>query len=192
MHNIENINLYELVPESIRDDPDVFASIAAINGELQAVSNLCMVPAIYSQIDSLTSLALDHLAWENRAVWKDTWPLSVKRSVIKSVLIEKSNKGTLAAVRSAIESLGSAGVIVEWFDMDPPGEPHTFDITVTVPEIDGQLSAETQADILARVDDVKPVRSHYNFTLAANAVGNLYLAGAARPAVYARLNTVED
>lgn len=192
MPNIENINLYDLVPESIRNDPDVFASISAINGELQAVSNLCMVPAIYSQIDSLDGAILDHLAWENRAVWKDTWPLNVKRSVIKSVLIEASTKGTLYAVRAAIQSLGSAAVIVEWFDMVPPGPVHTFDITVTVPEIDGQLPAETQADIVARIENVKPVRSHYTFTLAANAVGNLYLAGAARPAVYARLNTVEN
>jgi phage tail P2-like protein len=193
MRNIEDINLYDLVPESIRDDPDVSAAIQAVNGELQAVSNLCMVPALYSQIDSLSSGTLDHMAWELDAkVWRDTWPINTKRSVIKNVIKEKSKKGTLSAVQSAIESLGSAAVIVEWFDMVPVGTPHTFDITVTLPEIEGQVSAETQADLFAKIDDVKPVRSHYTFTLAADAAGELYLSGYARPAVYARLNTVEN
>ena len=43
MADITTVNLYDLVPDSIRDDPEVSAAIQAIDSELKAVSALCMV-----------------------------------------------------------------------------------------------------------------------------------------------------
>lgn len=193
MPDINNINVVDLLPNSLQNDDSIRAAAQAIDGELKAVSNLCMVPAIFSRIDELSSDVLDHMAWQfDSKIWRDSWPVNLKRSVIKTVISEKSKKGTRQALENAVESMGTAVAITEWFETTPQGTPHTFDVTITVGEIDGQAGADVQNDLILRINDIKPVRSHYNLSLATQAVANLYIGGAARPAAYTRLNTVAN
>jgi phage tail P2-like protein len=193
MLNLEDLNLIELLPSSLQSDNQVKAAAQGISEQLRQVTIACMEPALFSRIDQLTSGQLDHLSWQFDAkVWRDTWPVSLKRSVIRTVILEKSKKGTRRALEQAIASLGSSVVIREWFEMDPPGIPHTFEIVVSVGEIEGQLTAQTEADVRLRIEEAKPVRSQYELTLATQALADLYLAGASRPTIYARMNTVEQ
>lgn len=192
MNSLTTVNLYDLVPDSIRDDPDVKAAIEAIDGELKAVSNLCMVPAILARIDELDSDTLDHLAWQfNSKVYRDTWPIYLKRSVIKTVIVTKSKKGTRSAVIRSLESLGSAALVREWWEKTPAGTPHTFDITLSVNEIPGQTSQQVLDDIRLKIDDTKSARSTYTLSLALQAQGRIALGGAARAAVFRRLTLSE-
>lgn len=189
MADIKTINLYDIVPPSIRDDENVFASISAINKELNLVSQLCGVPAILYRIDELNSDQLDHLAWQyDSKVWRQEWPLSLKQSVIKTVIQEKSKKGTRTAVENALKSLGSSFEITEWFETTPMGEPFTFDVLVTLGDIEGQLPADVQQSLIDRINDTKSTRSHYTFSLAESVNAGLNLTSAARPAIYTRLN----
>lgn len=189
MRDITQINLDELVPDSIRGDERVSAAIQAINGELQAVSQLAMVPALVSRIDELTSTQLDHMAWQyDSKIWRDTWPINLKRSVIKSVILEKSKKGTRRAVSDALNAMGSSVVLREWWEESPAGTPHTFSIVATVNDVPGQTSAQTQKDLFIRLDDVKPVRSHYDFTFAIQSEGNIAPVATVRPVAYARIH----
>lgn len=193
MRSITEIDLAELVPDSIRHDDTVAAAITAINGELKAVSQLAMVPALLARIDDLTSTQLDHLAWQfDSKVWRDGWPIDRKRSVIRSVILEKSKKGTKSAVLKALSAMGSGAAIREWFEESPPGIPHTFSITIPIPDVPGQVSSETQEDLFLRIDDVKPVRSHYTVTVATQGHGGMALAGAARSAVFVRIHGQEQ
>lgn len=188
MADITSVNLRDLVPDSIRDDPDVSAAIDAIDGELKKVSQLSSAPAIFARIDELDSDTLDHLAWQfDSKVWRDTWPLNLKRSVIKTVIVEKAKKGTRRSVVEALQSLGSNSIITEWFQRDPQGQAHTFSITINVNEIEGQVSQDTQADVIRRLEDVKPVRSLYTLSLATQAEAGLGFQAEARPAVYKRI-----
>lgn len=189
MPSIENVNLYDLVPDNIRDDAQVKASIDAINGELQAVSALSYLPLIWSRIDELDGDTLDHLAWQlDSKIWRDAWPVSLKRSVIKTVIATKSKKGTRSAVTKSLESLGSAAVIQEWHELTPQGTPHTFEITVTVNDIPGQAGADTLNQITAQIDDTKAARSLYNLNLALQASNSIYLSGALRVVTHRRLS----
>lgn len=192
MADITTVNLYDLVPDSIRDDPQVSAAIIAINTELQAVSALCMVPAILARIDELDGKTLDHLAWQfDSKIYRDSWPVDLKRSVIKMVIQTKSKKGTRYAVETSLTSLGSAVAIKEWWEMSPPGDPYTFEVIATLNNIPGQVDAETQQDLLLKIDDTKSARSHYTLTFATQGQGAIALVGAFRPAVSARFNTIE-
>jgi phage tail P2-like protein len=188
MADLDEVTLLDLVPVNLIQDKNVYASSIAIDPELKAVSEKLMVPAIFSRIDDLTSEQLDHIAWQfDSKVWRDSWPLHLKQSVIRTIISEKSKRGTLSAVRNAVESLGSAVIIREWWETSPKGDPYTFAVTLSVNEIPGQVSAQTQADLMLRIDDVKPVRSRYTFSIATQANGGLNLSNGVRVATFTRL-----
>lgn len=103
---------------------------------------------------------LPWLAWE-RSVddWSDTWPVDIqRRAVALSVPLHK-RKGTVWAVKQAIAITGYRAQIQEWWQQTPAGTPHTFAIDV---EIDDRgISDGAIGEIERRIDDAKPVRSHY-------------------------------
>lgn len=194
MVDIVNVSLLDVIPESLKNDPIVIAMIKSIDDEIKAVSKLSETPSLYANIDALESLKLDHLAWQYSAdTWRDNWPIDLKRSVIKNVIHEKRKKGSLAAVEDAISSLGSAGVITEWWELSPPGEPHTFSVTASINDFNGTIpSAQMQEDIISRIDSVKPTRSHYEFTQSLQSKGGLGFIGAASIITYARISGHEQ
>ena len=192
MADITNVKLIDLIPTSLKSDPDVLASVEAIDGELSAVSALCEVPAIRSRINELSSQTLDHLAWQvDSKIWRDSWPLSLKQSVINTVIVQKSKKGTLSAVKKALASLGSQAVVKEWFQYTPEKTPHTFDITISLNNAGEQPDSEFLEDLTLILDDVKPARSTYTLSLATQAQSAIGLFSAARSGVYARLDGKE-
>ncbi|MBE0470524.1 MAG: phage tail protein I [Methyloprofundus sp.] len=192
MRDIDTVNLADLVPDSIKHDPTVAAAIASINVELKAVSQLVNVPSIYARIDELGSDTLDHLAWQfDSKVWRDNWPVELKRSAIKTIIQEKAKKGTRFAIEKALRSLGANVAFKEWWEQTPIGKPHTFDIVISVPDIPGEASAQVQNDLLLRIDDVKPVRAQYTFSIAQQGNGGLGLLGVIRPASYMRIELSE-
>lgn len=183
-------SLLDLVPDSIAKDPDVSASARSLDVPLRETTGVLDLPSIYVSIDKLTSDQLDHLAYSwDASVWRDSWPLRLKRSVLKNVICEKRKKGTLRAVKDAVSSLGSASTITEWWQMTPKGEAHTFTIQANLEDFEGTINSEMQEDLFALIDDAKPVRSHYKFVLLRQLGGTVGVSGTMRPAVYARIRS---
>ena len=189
MRNIENISLRDLVPESIRSDPRVSDAIDSLDAEIQAVSVLCRVPSILARIDQLDSATLDHLAWQfNAKTWRGSWPESLKRTVLRAIIEVKSRLGTRYAVEQAISGLGSIATIKEWWEYSPVKTAHTFDVVVAVNDFDGEVpGAEIQEDVISLINESKPVRSQFDFTLAQQARGDMAFFGAARTITYYRV-----
>ena len=126
---LQNISIIELLPDSIKTDASVVASAKAIQDELAEVSVLSCFPAIYSRIDELTSDQLDHMAWQfNSKVWRDSWPVNVKRSAIKTAILEKSIKGTRKAIEMALIGIGGNSTIKVLPEQSPSTITHEFDI----------------------------------------------------------------
>lgn len=185
---LKDVRLSDLLPDSIAHDPDVKHSAASIDAQLLDMSAAVDLPSIYVSIDKLTSRQLDHVAYGwDASVWRDSWPISLKRSVLKNVICEKRKRGTLSAVKDAVSSIGSAATIEEWWQQEPKGTPHTFTIYATLAKIDGTLDTEMQEDLFGLIDDAKPVRSHYDFVLIRRLDGQIGMAGALRPVTYARI-----
>ena len=188
MKKLNDVVLADLMPGSIASDSNVDASAKAIDPHLRIIAGETKKPSIYARIDELTSRQLDHLAiGYNFTVWRDTWPIALKRSVAKQIIAQKSRMGTLSAVRLALESIGAAVQITEWWQETPKATPHTFKINVVLSQIEGILTSEMQEDVFALLDDAKPKRSHYTFVLSLAQRGGLQLAGVHRPAVFARI-----
>lgn len=187
---LDKTSLLDLLPDSISKDSDVSAAAKALDIPLREMTGVLDLPSIYVSIDSLTSEQLDHLAYSwDASVWRDSWPIELKRSIVKQVVQEKRKKGTRKAVEEAVEALGSAATIQEWWETTPKGTPHTFTIFASLGKIDGTLESEMQEDLIALINDAKPVRSHFDFVVVKNLLGRIGWYGSVRPVAYARIRS---
>lgn len=141
--------------------------------------------------DTCPAPLLPWLAWTlSLDGWQPYWPESIKRSRIRMAVEIQRRKGTAKSVRDVVRSFGSSLALREWWQTEPMGEPHTFDVTLTlgsgVPK-----TIEYQNDVIAELERTKPVRSHFSFTLGLAASGGLGLGGASRPVIYRRIQCTE-
>lgn len=114
--------------------------------------------------------ALPHLAWAwSVDVWSDGWPEAVQRRVIRNSLYLHRIKGSVGAVRRALDGVMADVEIEEWFETGDP--VHTFRAIVT-PTIDlmckteGVLFSDDLIEELRRViTAAKPLREHFGIRL---------------------------
>ncbi|MBO6553260.1 MAG: phage tail protein I [Roseitalea sp.] len=102
---------------------------------------------------------LPYLAWANSVdIWDDEWPEVEKRREIEAAAKIHRLKGTVAALRTALDRLGAHHEIVEWFQTAPPGIAGTFRVFVDVGDADS-LSLREEAAVRIRAAKPKS-RSH--------------------------------
>ena len=70
--------------------------------------------------------------------WNPTWSESVKRNVVAAAIEIQRKKGTAASVRQVVAAFGGQIALREWWQLDPPGEPYTFDLVLTLNGEGGQ------------------------------------------------------
>lgn len=98
--------------------------------------------------------------------WRSDWPDEIKRQAIMASPKIHRVKGTIGAVRRALETLGYAIDISEWFEHG--GTPHTFRIAVDVlrsQALGVEISPDLIAEIVGVIENVKPVRAHFDVAL---------------------------
>lgn len=136
---------------------------------------------------------LPWLAWAYSVDnWDAGWPVAVRRAVIASSIEVHRRKGTLAAVQTALSAFGAAIAIREWWELDPPGEPGTFEVTLSIAAINGAPpSADYVASVIREIERTKPLSRHFTFTQALKAEAWVGTIAAARPVTYARLSFVD-
>ncbi|WP_338127386.1 phage tail protein I [Cupriavidus pauculus] len=102
---------------------------------------------------------LPFLAWE-RSVdrWDSNWSEGTKRAVIDASFFVHQRKGTVGAIRRAIEPLGYLIRVVPWYDMVPEGPRGTFHLDVGV--MDTGITEEMYAELERLIDDAKPLSRH--------------------------------
>lgn len=188
MTEIKDVKLSQLIPENLVKDSNVKASADALDIPLQDVSKKVDIPSIYLRLGELTSEQLDHMAaaWD-ASVWRQSWPINIKHSVLNNVILEKKKRGTLGAVKKAIETIGSYTSITEWWQETPKGTPHTFKVIASLNNYEGVLESDLQEDLFGLIDDAKPVRSHYEFILQKRFSGQIGAIGLYRKLAYARV-----
>ena len=191
MTEIKDVKLSQLVPENLVKDSNVKASADALDPALQEVSRKVDIPSIYIRIDTLTSEQLDHMAaaWD-ASVWRQSWPIQIKRNVLHNVILEKRKRGTLGAVKKAIETIASFTDLTEWWQETPKGIPHTFKVIASLNNYEGVLESDLQEDLFGLINDAKPVRSHYDFILQKRYTGEIGAIGLYRKLAYARVKGV--
>lgn len=132
---------------------------------------------------------LPYLAWAlSIDSWSSDWPAGVKRERVRQAIAIQRRKGTSESVRNVVQSFGGAVALREWWQMDPPGDPHTFSLVLNLSDAAGAIATAEYVDqVIAEVARTKPARSHFTFTQGLSAAGAIGVIGVARPITYARL-----
>ena len=135
---------------------------------------------------------LPYLAWAlSIDAWSSDWPEAIKRARVRQAMAIQRRKGTAESVRAVVESFGGAVALREWWQMEPRGLPHTFQLAVTLNGEGGAPASAAFTDaVIAEVRRTKPVRSHFTYALGANLAGSIGLVSAARPVLAVRLPLV--
>ncbi|HBQ2849849.1 phage tail protein I [Klebsiella pneumoniae] len=119
---------------------------------------------------------LPYLAWAFSVDrWEEAWTEAAKRQAVSDAFWIHQRKGTVAAVKRVIESLGYSMTIEEWWNVaDPAG---TFRLEVELNEIG---ITEAMINELERIiGDAKPVSRHISqLTLSTTTKGTAFVGAA--------------
>lgn len=148
---------------------------------------------LYSPDDCPIDL-LPWLAWHLSVdSWKSYWSEEIRRARVRSAMTIHRQKGTVKSIKDVVAAFGGSILLREWWQKTPMGDPHTFDLVMTLSGSGGQsATAAFVDDVIAEVSRAKPVRSHFTFTQGIDTNAAIAVVAVGRPAIYARLNLTES
>lgn len=128
---------------------------------------------------------LPWLAWALSVdEWDTNWTEQQKRNVITASVEVHRQKGTIGAVRKALEPFGLGNAIQEWWQTEPCGKPHTFKLSLAFIV----TPADIQDSIAATLRRVKPVRSQMLIELVVGFLGQINVIGILRVCTFHRIS----
>lgn len=146
------------LPPVLRQDKRMMALGRVVADVLAERMDEINIASIYADIDNLDEGLLDILACDFKVDWYGyDYPVSVKRSLLKSSFYVRRHLGTKGAVETAIQALYPNSVVEEWFDYVEGGSPYTFRIVL---DAAAQAIPWNSADLLRAVNLYKSLRSH--------------------------------
>ncbi len=128
--------------------------------------------------DSCRAEILPWLAWALSVdEWDVAWTDQQKRGAIKASCQVHQHKGTIGAVKSALESVGFSVGVQEWFNQIPLGSPHTFKLLIAVDQVGYDIGGLKKLERV--VASSKNLRSHItSIDITAKSPANLIVAAA--------------
>lgn len=109
--------------------------------------------------DSCPESLLPWLAWAfSLDNWDATWTAAQQRAAIKQSVALHRYKGTIGAVKDALQALGFQVDVQEWFNLTPAGDPYTFRLVVNVDQQGADMAALNRLQEI--VNTTKNLRSH--------------------------------
>ncbi|ENU7545893.1 phage tail protein I [Escherichia coli] len=118
---------------------------------------------------------LPYLAWALSVDrWDKNWPEQTKRQAVGDSWMIHRHKGTISALRSAVEPLGYIINVTEWWENnDPPG---TFRIDVGV--LESGITEEMYLEMERLIADAKPASRHLiGLNIIQDIAGYMYTGG---------------
>lgn len=148
----------------------------ALSNTIARISNVPLAAREMWNPDTIPAHLLPWLAWAFSVDdWNNNWTEAEKREVIKNSLYVHKHKGTLAAIKRAVEPLGYIIRIVEWWEDTPKAEPYTFRLEVGLLDKGVDESIYDQFETL--IESNKNLRSHMKaLTVKSEVTGIAYLA----------------
>ncbi len=167
MKDIYTISLLDLLPQSLKSDPNVEALAKSLDPEIQAVSAAIAECILLARIDELPEDVIDLLAWQLHVdLYDPGLSIEKKRALVQSSIILHRQKGTPAAVEAAAQIVFGRSWIDEWYQYG--GDPYYFRVNVEARE-----QGASEAD-LALLDQLVTA---YKNTRSWLEVVNIYLTG---------------
>ncbi|MCR4465850.1 phage tail protein I [Burkholderia sp. SCN-KJ] len=109
--------------------------------------------------DRIPLALLPWLAWHLGVdTWDAAWPEERKRGVVRNAIRISLMKGTIAAVRHAIEPVAQLIEVIEWWQETPLASRGTFRLRVGV--LDSGITEIMHAELLRLINSAKPASRH--------------------------------
>ena len=134
--DLRGISLLDLVPESIASDPEVIAMAAALDPELQAVSEAIIGVVILPNIAELDESILNELGWAFRLNELQLWDSATvegKRALLVNIFAIRKKSGTRFAVRRIFDLVSVVGMLIEWWEEG--AAPFSYRLLITVGDV---------------------------------------------------------
>lgn len=141
---------------------------------------------------------LPWLAWAlSTDRWEVDWTEAQKRAAVAGAIEEQRTKGTPASIDAVLASYDELLKLTEWFEMSPPGDPHTFAIELPLIDANGDLGGERSSaafaeSIIRDVMRTKPARSHFQLLQTIGGESTIEVIGAGRGAFFRRGDFAAD
>lgn len=126
--------------------------------------------------------------------WDPTWTDDEKRAATASAIEDQRHKGTRWAVEQVLQRFDDLLQLVEWFEVLPHLDRHTFEVRLPLVDADGvaggrRVSADFARAIIAEVSRAKPVRAHFMLVQSLELAGGILPFAALQATNYRRLDT---
>jgi phage tail P2-like protein len=152
--SIFDVELMDLLPEKLKNDPDIIAASKAVDLGFTAIVNDFDKVLILPRIDNLESDVLDHVAYFFHVDFYDkSLDIETKRKLIKESVYIHQIKGTPAAVEILIETLFDEGAVEEWFEYGDT--PYRFRVVTS----NQSVTQERAEEFVRALNTVKNTRS---------------------------------
>ena len=132
--DIRNASLLDVLPDSIADDPEVLALSRALDPQIQGVSAAILDAIVWPRLAEQSEPVLDALAWGFRILEHEGWEgatLAQKRALMTQVVALYRRRGTVWAVRHALDLLGEVYTLTRWHET-PPSAPWSYKLQILV------------------------------------------------------------
>ena len=155
--DMRSADFTDRLPGALRHDPKMRALAEAMAGQMLGVWGEVRKALIYPRIGELPEGLVDILAYDFHIDWYDySYPLSVKRDILRNGMRVHEKMGTKYAVETALRDVYKSARVEEWFEYG--GEPYTFRVIIDV-GVDG-LTDEMKKKLEGKMRHYKNLRSH--------------------------------
>lgn len=158
--------------------PNAGSAEVALEEALRSRIDLAAVGTLWDPA-TCPAEVLPFLAW-GLAIshWDPDWTVAEKRAAVAGAIPFHRIKGTRAAVEQVLARFHPLLELVEWWQQNPPGAPHTFQVRAPAPAIPASfLDQATAAAIIRDVAQAKPLRAHFDFVQTLELEASFWLAG---------------
>lgn len=151
---LSELQMIKLLPQWMREDETDKALAEATDKLFKEPAKRMATLRTWDQIDNLTDVELDELAWELNIDWyRSDFEIDRKRATIKQAAAIMAKRGTKWAVERLVETAFGVGIVQEWFEYG--GQPYFFKVTTNA-----TLTEDGMQIFLGMIERVKSARSH--------------------------------
>ena len=127
MNDVYTIDLTRALPPTLANDPKILPLARTIAAPLQENIELAGVTLIFHRIDELKEDVLDILARDMHVDWwDDSYPIVIKRRVLKDSVRVHMRLGTKFAVQTTLRNIFPHSEVERWYEYG--GTHHRFRI----------------------------------------------------------------
>lgn len=158
MIKLTDARLTDALPKTLAEQPWVQALAEASRKMRRRVMAYADRTRLFCDIDEASEEALDALAVELQTpLYKNDYPLTVKRQIVKNSMLYYIRSGTRGAVEELLADIYQGAEIEEWFKYG--GEPNYFRVAIDISRTTVPVAEMTLAELESWLYSVKRASS---------------------------------